>query len=218
MKHLFYLIFSIWGIIAAVLGFWPGYFGKMSSGDMEIPWIIHVHALVFVGWIALFFVQALYVYQKKVAIHMRLGQWGIYYGIMLIVLGLVTGLLMSQFHHNQGNDARVTFSIGASIHDMIYFGGFFFVAMYFRHKNTQIHKAWILGATAYLLMPAIFRMNSRFFEGDLIYFYCFLLVPVTIAMILNWKDNKYIWQYLLIMGIMFFATYYTFSLVVGLFR
>lgn len=41
-------------MIAIVLaGFWPSYFGPLTRGVVQHPWVIHLHAATFMGWMAL---------------------------------------------------------------------------------------------------------------------------------------------------------------------
>ena len=45
-------------IAIAAVGFWPTYFGPLVAGTAEKTPIIHLHAAVYVGWLALFLTQA----------------------------------------------------------------------------------------------------------------------------------------------------------------
>ncbi len=61
-------------------GFWRSYFGPLIGGGVTRPWIIHVHAAVFVGWVVLFVTQASLAAFGRIAFHRRLGRVGSSYG------------------------------------------------------------------------------------------------------------------------------------------
>lgn len=77
-------------------GFWPTYFDPLLSGDVpghpqgmiEISWPIHLHAAVFVGWMALLLAQAGLVARGKARTHMRFGQYGAAFGLLVILVGV----------------------------------------------------------------------------------------------------------------------------------
>src|SRR5262249_42838814 len=74
----------------AVSGFWPTYFGPLVQGVVDKPFVIHVHATVFSGWVLLFIAQAVFAATGQIALHRKLGEIGIYYGFGLIAMGVIT--------------------------------------------------------------------------------------------------------------------------------
>jgi hypothetical protein len=77
------------GVMLAIVlaGFWP-YFSAIPSGT-GAHWIIHVHAAVFSGWMLLYLAQVWLVYRRQVRTHQALGRFGIYYGVLVLLFGLV---------------------------------------------------------------------------------------------------------------------------------
>ena len=55
----FYLAITLILIAMVVRGFWPSYFGPLLSGGVTRPWIIHMHGVIFVGWMTLLLAQVL---------------------------------------------------------------------------------------------------------------------------------------------------------------
>ena len=181
-----------------IIGFWPRYFGLMASGNLETQVIIHIHAVIFTGWLILFFLQAYWILKRNVKTHKRLGKFGIYYGILVMITGLITSLIRGNFHNEMGNADAAFFSLVAGIRDIIVFGILFFVAIYFRN-NPQIHRIWILGASAYLLVPAVSRANGFLFQGNPIMLYFIWLLPVAMALILDYnRKNPFLWHYFIV--------------------
>jgi hypothetical protein len=137
-------------VFLGILGFWPTYFGPLLAGTVSAPFIIHFHAAVFVGWLVIFIAQVLFAAAGRMAWHFRLGNAAIYYGVFLIIVGLMTGVIRAA-ERAPGADAQ--FLINTTM-DMVVFGIFFGWAVVCRRKP-QIHKrAMIVAATMLLIAPA----------------------------------------------------------------
>jgi len=144
-------------IVAIVLiGFSPSYVGALIDG-VATPLIIHFHAVVFIGWIALFTTQALLPSFGRLDLHRRLGRFGIGYAVFLILVGITTTFNRFLFHLTQdGAEAANAFLIHP-LSDMIVFPAFFTAAILYRHKP-EIHKRLMLVATVMLTVAAVGRM------------------------------------------------------------
>lgn len=142
--------------IIAVAGFWPTYFGPLLGGTIDQPPIIHFHASVFAGWLVLFLTQAVLAATGRVSWHLRLGRIGIGYGILLIIVGLFTGISRSAERLSAGEDAEGL--LFAAVADMVVFSGFFGAAIAFRRKP-QIHKRLMIVAATMLLVAATARLS-----------------------------------------------------------
>ncbi len=198
----FYLLFSLWSAIIVIIGFWPKYFGQLMDGIGEIQWIIHIHAMVFTGWIILFFLQALAIYKGRTEDHIRRGKIGMYYGLLVLLTGLVTAFVRGDFHRDLGDETAAVFSLAAGIRDVVVFGIMFAIAMYFR-KKPQLHRIWIMGAASYLLVPAVARANGVLFPGKMIMFILIWLLPVFAAMFVDYRrKNRYLWNYVIVIVMM----------------
>ena len=62
----------IWAAI--IVGFGIDIPRRLATKNFDYPLIVHVHAAVFVGWLALFTAQMLLVRAGNVALHKRLGR------------------------------------------------------------------------------------------------------------------------------------------------
>lgn len=105
-RRRFYIGVSVLMGIIAIAGFWPTYFGPLVGGTIEQPPIIHFHALVFSGWLLLFLTQAVLAATGRVSWHVRLGRIGIGYGVLLIIVGLFTGISRSADRLSAGGMRR----------------------------------------------------------------------------------------------------------------
>ena len=143
-----------------VVGFWPSYFGPALRGNVARPWIIQLHGIVYVGWMALLMAQVLLVARGRTRTHRRLGAFGIWYGWLVLVMGIVVSFAAPLIHLAAGDwdmDRAAAFLI-IPLGDMVLFGAFFGAAVAYRAKP-EIHKRLIVLATVALLFAAIGRMS-----------------------------------------------------------
>ena len=82
--RLFFVGMAAFMLALVVAGFWPTYFGRLLSGlgpSLKVPiagmpWVIHLHAAVFLGWMAVLLTQATLIARGKTRAHMKLGRFG----------------------------------------------------------------------------------------------------------------------------------------------
>lgn len=75
-----YLGISLVMVAIIAAGFWPSYFGLLLSDELQKELFIHVHALVMVFWMLLFITQIALAATRRVALHLKVGQFGILWG------------------------------------------------------------------------------------------------------------------------------------------
>ena len=114
------------------------------------PSLIHLHATVFTGWLVLFFLQAYFAATKRLQLHMAVGRVGIWYGGLLILVGLTTGVLRAA----GSAPGRAEQLLYVSIADMVMFGGFFGAAIWYR-KKPKLHRPAMVVAATSLLVAAV---------------------------------------------------------------
>ena len=175
----FYIGASLLMGLIAVVGFWPTYFGPLVTGTIAQPLLIHIHATVFTGWLALFLTQAVLAATGRVAWHLTLGRIGIGYGAVLIVVGLTTGVLRSSALPLGGEAERLLLVATA---DMVVFAAFFGAAIVYR-KKPQTHKRLMVVAANMLLVAAVARMKFLPpMPAGLPYFVAIWFLPLLSAM------------------------------------
>jgi hypothetical protein len=156
--HRFYICISILVAVIAAMGFWRTYFGPLLAGVVQAPNVIHFHAAVFSGWVALFAVQVVLAATGQIGLHRKLGTVGIWYGCALILVGLVTAISQFADRIEAGRLEEAQTRLLGPITDMIVFPIFFGAAVYYRHKP-ELHKRLMLVATTTLLVAAAMRMS-----------------------------------------------------------
>jgi hypothetical protein len=168
--------------VTAIVGFWSGYFGPLLLGTLVQPLLIHVHAIVFTGWLVLFFLQAYFAATKRIQLHLAMGRAGIWYGVLLIIVGFTTGVIRST-GRTDGQGAPLLLAI---IEDMLMFAGFFGVAIWYR-KQPKVHRpAMVVAATA-LLVAAVARME--FLPSETVRLAIWAM-PVLFAMTVEFKQTR----------------------------
>ena len=159
----FYLAITLVLIAIVVRGFWPSYFGHLLRDGVARPSIIHVHAAVFSGWMALLLAQVSLVSMGRVRLHRRLGNIGIAYGALVLVIGLAVSFVAPVLHVRAGEWTldRAAGFILLPLVDMVLFAGLFGAAVAYR-RTPEIHKRMILAATVALAFAAVARMSFRY--------------------------------------------------------
>ena len=151
-RPLYIALSALMALIVAV-GFWPTYYGPLVRLTLAQPPLIHVHAIVFTGWLALFSAQAVFAANGRLQWHLRLGRVGIAYGVLLVIVGLTTGVLRSAALPRGGQAEELLY---VAFVDMLVFASFFGAAIRFR-RRPDVHKKLMTVAATTLLVAAVGR-------------------------------------------------------------
>ena len=181
-RHAPYIALSGLMALMAVVGFWPGYFGPLALGTLVQPLLIHIHAIIFTGWLVLFFLQAYFAATRRIQLHLAVGRVGICYGVLLLIVGLTTGVVRAAAR----TDGFAEELLLAIFEDMLMFGGFFGVAIWYR-KRPAIHRPAMVVAATSLLVAAVARME--FLPSETIRFLIWSL-PVLIALAVQFRQTR----------------------------
>lgn len=158
----FYVAAGLVSTAIVVGGFWPSFFGPLLDGAPgDRHWVLYVHAVVYVGWLGLFILQSTLVVRRRKDLHRRLGNAGIAYGGLVLVLGLAATLVAPPLHVASGRwtpEYAAAFLI-LPLGDLLLFGGFFAAATRFKNRHA-LHKRLMVLATVALIFPGAARMLS----------------------------------------------------------
>lgn len=140
-------------------GFWRSYFGPLLAGTVDRPWIVHLHAAVFVGWVLLLIAQATLVATGRVRLHRQIGAAGMVYGALVFLVGALVATLAPALRVRAGNFPLEVGGMVAiySLADLLLFGAFLACAFVYRSRP-DVHKQWVIAATAALGGAAIGRV------------------------------------------------------------
>jgi hypothetical protein len=152
--------FAIAVLIAGIVawGFWKTYYSRIGERT-DLPSIVHLHAAVFSTWVLLLLVQAAAVTGGHLRLHRRLGTVGMVYGALVFAVGLLISVGAPAL---RVRDGLFPLEVGGvvviyNLTDMLLFGAF--LALAFGHRNRpELHKRWIIAATAALCGAALGRV------------------------------------------------------------
>lgn len=167
-RRWFYVAVSLLITVTALAGFGPSFYESLVLG-VSRHWTIHAHAAVFLGWLALLIGQAVLAARGQIALHRRIGNFGIAYGIAVLILGFVVGFAVPATYVEAGTwtlDRAASF-LATILADMVLFGGFFGAAIAYRGRP-EVHKRLMLLAAVALILPGVARLwfiEARFAGG-----------------------------------------------------
>jgi len=162
---------ALWILAIVFAGFARSYFLRPWFHHDPLPLLLHVHGLMMFAWFALFFVQTCLIETHRVALHRKLGIFGVALAATMLVLSPYVA-----FHaaardvraHNEAAGFDLVI-LGYDCMIIALFAGFVASAIAMR-KRGDIHKRLMLLATLSLLTPAIGRLpfwSSDFEIGNL---------------------------------------------------
>jgi hypothetical protein len=184
-----YIGLALLAVAIAAVGFWPTYFGPLVAGAAEKTAIVHLHAVVYVGWLAIFVTQTVLAATGRIAAHMKLGRFAIGYGVLLIAVGLLTAFARFALRVRAGEAADAQAQLLGPLLDMLVFAPLFAAAIYYRRKP-ELHKRLMIVATTSLLIAAAARMQFPA-ELRLWLVHSIWLAPILLAMAHDfWRQRR----------------------------
>ncbi len=141
-------------LLLAFAGFAQTYYLKNLFGGDALSILLHIHGLVMTLWILLFMLQVRLIATRRVALHRRVGKWGMGLGFLILAIGIATAV--DSVRRAQAATAALSF-LATSL------GGLFvFVALvalgYAYRRQRDFHSRFMLLANLSILAPAIARL------------------------------------------------------------
>jgi hypothetical protein len=149
----FYLAMVALAWVGILRGFGGDIARHLATHEAPYPLIVHVHAVVFAGWLALFTIQVLLIRTKRLAVHKRLGYGLAWLAGLMVILGPLTALTVHHVklvNHLMGpapTDQPQFLSIQFT--DMLAFAGLTGAGILYRNVSAA-HKRLILLGTLYI--------------------------------------------------------------------
>ena|SRR5580698_1805612 len=150
-------------VLAAVFfaGFAHSYYLRPWFAQRRVlPWVVHAHGMLMTGWVALFVVQVVLAYRRRLDLHRSLGVIGAYLAPLAVALG--------EFVVVRGIRLRFpTASLGQSLLLFVAFDGvnlLVFAALagsaLWLRSQADLHKRLMLLAVVSTLPPALGRIAA----------------------------------------------------------
>jgi hypothetical protein len=210
VRSRFHVWLGLWMVAIVLVGFGRTYFVPLLRGTLAKPTVVHVHALVFLGWMTLMMAQVIVASRGNIRLHRRIGRWGIAYGCAVIVMGLTVGLASAVIKVNAGTWTRdqAAGSLLVNFGDMVSFAAWFGAAIWYR-AQPEVHKRLMVVATVVLLFAALARWT---FVGSGLARAGIWLSPIFIAMVHDWITRRRVHPVYILGSIALF--FFTFRLLV----
>jgi hypothetical protein len=156
----FFVLNAVIAWVAIVMGFSPGLLDHVSGATAFPPPIVHVHAVVFTGWLALFTAQVWMIRSGRVDIHRRLGLLGALMVPIVVIVGMATNFVTQRIHLQAGAFEPGFFIL--AIVDMLRFTCLAGAGLLLR-RHSAAHKRLLLLATVCLLDAGYGRWTNDWF-------------------------------------------------------
>jgi hypothetical protein len=117
---------------------------------------VHLHAVVFLGWLALFVTQNVLAERGSLALHRKLGWLGAGLAALMVVLGSFTAIKAIELGRQPPFFSPHYFL--ALTHVGVAVFGALIAAAILRRRETEWHRRLMLSATILLLEPALGRL------------------------------------------------------------
>jgi hypothetical protein len=125
----------------------------------SLPFVVHLHALAFSGWIVLLGIQGGLVVRGDVPSHRRLGRLGAAFLPIMVLTGLVTAVTGARAGWNPGGPYRDALSfMFVGVADLIVFASLTAAGLALRSRPEFHMRLMLLGTIGGLMWPAITRM------------------------------------------------------------
>jgi hypothetical protein len=176
-RSLFYLgmALTIAGLMVAGLSYdVPSY---VLHPKVHRPFLLVIHSAVFVAWMALYVVQNVLVYIRKVRLHRTLGWIGLVLVIIMPPLGIITALVMRRFDLSVFPSKDIARDLGflaAPLSDMVAFTSCAWAGIHLR-RRPDYHRRLMYLSTASIAEAGFGRlpipgMATWFFLGNLLFY------------------------------------------------
>jgi hypothetical protein len=161
LRRNFYFAMALLIVAVVICGFSRTFANDLVYPPYPRPWILYLHATLFPLWVLLFVTQTALVRSRNVALHQRIGIFGLALGALLPIVAIATAIIMDRLHiaHNEQNDFFPPFFI-VHINDQIGFVVLFVLGAINRKKNPELHKRLMFIATCVLTDAAFDRIPA----------------------------------------------------------
>lgn len=161
LEDYFYVFMALLIVAVVVYGFSQTVEKKLFHPSQPRPFLLYVHAAVFLGWVLFFSVQSGLVRMRKVSWHRHIGWFGVVLAILMFVLGLSTAVTMARFNKFSLHARYPEGNLLISFFDITAFSIPFALAIYWRRKPEFHRRLQLLSCSA--LTAAAFGRFVPFF-------------------------------------------------------
>jgi uncharacterized membrane protein YozB (DUF420 family) len=141
-------------LLLTFAGFAQSYYLKSLFGGDALSVVLHIHGLVMTLWILLFMLQVRLIATRKLALHRRVGMWGIGLGLLVMLVGIATAV--DSARRAQAAPGGLSF-LATSLGGLFVFVALIALGLVYRRQR-DFHSRFMLLANLSILAPAIARI------------------------------------------------------------
>lgn len=120
------------------------------------PLVLYLHVIIFVGWLGMVLTQTVLIWTHNPRLHRKLGWFAAGYGVVMVVVGVATTVIMGHQHVLRDGPSGGMF-VYRPFEDILFFAVFFGLAILWR-KRPDFHRRLMLLAAIMVTPPAISRI------------------------------------------------------------
>ena len=172
MGRTFHLSLMVFIAALVLYGFSHTVDSEVFNPAQPQPVILYIHAAVFTSWLLLLVVQTALIAVRNPPLHRRLGWLGLGFGVLMVVVGIATTLVMGKVQVQRlGPDAGIF--IYRPIEDIVFFAVAFGLAIYWRGQPDRHRRLIVLAACAVTppgisRIPGIHNLSMVYLVTDLL--------------------------------------------------
>ena len=171
----FYSGMALTMAVTVFAGFAPSYYLRAVVGPAPTPTgattltpLVHLHGILFTGWVLLFVVQTALVAQHRTRVHQRMGIAGGILAAAMVLVGTVTAIAAAARGSAPPGIDPLSFLI-VPLTDVVLFAGFVGAALWNR-RNREAHKRLMMLAYISIIVAAVARLPGVLPYGPLAFF------------------------------------------------
>jgi hypothetical protein len=153
----FYVGMAIAILVTVFAGFSRTYFLKAQFGTPELSLLLHIHGLVFTGWVLFFLSQTTLVAARRTDIHRRLGVAGAVLAALVLIMGTTTAIIRAKQGAVPLPGVPPLVFLAVPFFDMVVFAILVGTGLYYR-RRLEAHKRLMTLCTISLMSAPIARL------------------------------------------------------------
>jgi len=208
VRNRFYPQIALVLALFVIIAFSRTYYLRFLSDQPPLVTLVHLHGLVFTGWLLLFVAQTRLIAAHRVDLHMKLGIAGVFLAACVVALGLATAFHTAAIPRVRPSGLSPSqFSIVA-LGSISLFAIFVGLGVALRSR-AGLHKRFMVLAMIAVLGPAVGRLMLLLDVRELAY----IMQPGTAALfvawclIQDWRRNRVVHPVYVIGGLVVVASW-----------
>jgi hypothetical protein len=148
----FFSATALAGLAVTLIGFAPTWFLMRWFGAPPLPWIVHLHGLLFAAWILLYLTQTSLIAANRRDLHKQMGVAGVVLGAVMVVLGVVISIEGARRGAGEPGRDQLAFIINPLANTAM-FGGLLIAAVRQRQRGPYHKRLMLLTMLPVLTTP-----------------------------------------------------------------